>query len=63
MPWNGGLVSLVLYILLELIFSLALQVSLFVVELIVIWMLLSIELPVEAVYDALSPLDLFLLGA
>ena len=63
MPWNGGLVSLVLYILLELIFSLTLQVGLFVVELIVIWMLLSIELPVEAVYDALSSLNLFLLGA
>ena len=63
MPWNGGLVSLVLYILLEFIFSLALQVGLFVVELIVIWMLLSIELPVEAVYDALSSLNLFLLGA
>ena len=63
MPWNGGLVSLVLYILLELIFSLTLQVGLFVVELIVIWMLLSIELPVEAVYDTLSPLNLFLLGA
>ena len=63
MPWDGGLVSLVLYILLELIFSLALQVGLFVVELIIIWMLLSIELPVEAVYDALSSLDLFLLGA
>ena len=63
MPWNGGLVSLVLYILLEFISSLALQVGLFVVELIVIWMLLSIELPVEAVYDALSSLNLFLLGA
>ena len=63
MPRNGGLVSLVLYILLKFIFSLALQVGLFVVELIVIWMLLSIELPVEAVYDALSSLNLFLLGA
>ena len=62
MPCNGRLIPLALYMLLDLIFPLALQVGLFVVELIVIWMLISIELPVEAVYDALSPLDLFLLG-